>query len=221
MVRTDLLNWLIRLRDFRRYLEIGAHERHITFNHVHCEHKRFVTGHGADNFFEACQEKYDLVFIDGIHTETQASKDILNALRVLRNGGVIVVHDCMPPDAWHQREPEWYEEGQAWNGTVWKAALRIFNESSYKCDLLDADWGCGIIDTAFNAKAKGLSMPHVLNYEEHYALLLDYKKSEAEYIRNFVNVFYHLACMGNWKQVFQEQVTQLSRNGFEQINLSV
>ncbi len=221
MVHSDLINWLIRLRDFRHYLEISVHEKHVTFGYIHCERKCFVSGHISNNFFESCQEKYDLIFIDGVHTEMQASKDILNALRFLREGGVIVIHDCMPPDAWHQREPEYFEEGQAWNGTVWKAALRIFNELRYKCDLLDADWGCGIIDTATTVNPKDLSLPEILSYDEHYPLLLYYKRSVAEYIRNFVNVFYHLACMGNWKDVFREQMTQLSHSGFEEVKLSV
>jgi len=221
MVHTDLINWLIRLRDFRHYLEISVHDKHVTFGHIYCERKRFVSGYAVDDFFECCQEKYDLIFIDGVHTDVQASKDIINALRFLREGGIVVIHDCMPPDAWHQREPELFEEGQAWNGTVWKAALRIFNEAGYRCDLLDADWGCGIIDTAAVVKPKDLPLPEILNYDEHYPLLLCYKRSVAEYIRNFVNVFYHLACMGNWKDVFREQMTQLSNSGFEEVKLSV
>jgi hypothetical protein len=37
----------------------------------------------------------------------------------------------------NQRDPEDFHEGENWNGTVWKAALRIFNETCFKYDLLD------------------------------------------------------------------------------------
>jgi hypothetical protein len=43
----------------------------------------------------------------------------------------------------------------------------------------------------------------------------------AEYLRDDVKVFYHLACMGNWQQVFREQMEQLRQNGFMQVQLSM
>ena len=45
--------------------------------------------------------------------------------------------------------------------------------------------------------------------------------SVAAFARDQINVFYHLACMGNWQQVFEEQFQQLSANGFRQINMTV
>ncbi len=117
----------------------------------------------------------------------------------------------MPPDEWHQREPEEYKEGENWNGTVWKVAPRVFNETNYKCILVATDWGCGIIDTANSQSPANRKMPEELNYSLHYNWLLEYKSCVAEYIRDHVKVFYHLACKGNWEGAFNEQMTQLSK----------
>lgn len=228
MNRTELINHLIEQRHGQRYLEIGVFDEQHNFAHIRCEHKIGVdvrpttTFQGtSDDFFARNQEKFDLIFIDGLHTEKQALTDCANALRCLASGGCIVLHDCMPPDAWHQREPEEFREGENWNGTVWKAALRLFNQSNYKCTLLDTDWGCGLIDTARSQIPRGRELPSELDYERDYALLLEYKMSVATYLREQVKVFYHLACIGDWRQIFSEQMRQIGQSGFREIDLTV
>jgi hypothetical protein len=224
MNRTELINFLLQQRNATRYLEIGVHEQQEHFANVRCAHKMYVDPHvqsGSVACFAERREKFDLVFIDGFHTEEQASTDIATAYQCLADGGVIVLHDCMPPDAWHQRAPEAFREGENWNGTVWKAALREFNRTEYKCTLLDTDWGCGVIDTAQSQLPQRRELPAELNYEQHYVWLLVYKRSVAAYLREQVHVFYHLACIGNWQQVFLEQTEQLQRNGFQQIDLTM
>ena len=221
MTRTDIINYLVRQTNARRYLEIGVHDKQNNFMYILCEHKVTTFPLSSQEFFTQNHEEFDIIFIDGVHTEEQALKDIENACRSLAKGGVIVIHDCMPPDAWHQREPEAFREGENWNGTVWKAVLRFFNQSEFKCSLLDTDWGCGIIDTAQSQLPLQRKLPKELNYEVHYKWLCEYKISVASYLRDQVKVFYHLACMGNWKQVFKEQSFQLQQNGFQYINLTV
>lgn len=228
MNRTDLINHLIYQRNGTRYLEIGVNTEQQNLAHIHCAHKVGVdprpgtTFQGtSDEFFAHNQEEFDLIFIDGLHTEEQVLKDIVNACRCLATGGIIVLHDCMPPDAWHQREPEAFREGESWNGTVWKAALRVFNQSNYKCTLLDTDWGCGIIDTAHSQIPQCRELPAELDYRQHYPWLLEYKIGVATYLREQVKVFYHLACLGSWQQVFADQIGQLQQNGFQEIALTV
>ena len=228
MNRTEIINYLIDIRNYKQYLEIGVQNESQNFAQIRCAHKVGVdprpvtTFQGiSDAFFAQNKEEFDLVFIDGLHTEEQVIKDVENALKCLKNNGVIILHDCMPPDAWHQREPENFNEGEEWNGTVWKAALRIFNQTAYRCTLLDTDWGCGLIDTAKSQAPIGRELPELLNYEQHYTWLLAYKKSVAAYLRDQVKVFYHLACMGNWQEVFREQMLQLQQSGFEEIDLTI
>ncbi len=227
MNRTDLLNYLIGQRGLRRYLEIGVSDEQANFAHVACPHKIGVdpkpvtTFQGtSDAFFAQNQAVFDLVFIDGLHTEEQVLRDLDNANRCLARGGLVVLHDCLPPDAWHQRGPEAYQEGESWNGPVWKAVLRYFNQSPHHCAVLDTDWGCGVIDTARPQVPAALALPERLDYEAHYPLLFRYKVSVAAYLRGQVAVFYHLACMGNWAAVFTEQMHQLAQHGFRQIELT-
>ena len=228
MNRTELINYLIERRGGRRYLEIGVYDEQHNFAHVRCAHKvgvdvRPVTTFqgSSDQFFAQNREEFDVVFIDGLHTEDQVLADCSNALRCLAPGGCVVLHDCMPPDSWHQRGPEEFREGENWNGLVWKAALRLFNQSSHMCTLLDTDWGCSVIDTAQSQTPLRRELPSELDYERHFALLLEYNTSVAAYLRGQVKVFYHLACMGDWRPVFSEQMRQLAGNGFREINLTL
>lgn len=216
-----LINYLIRQRGYKRYLEITAHPSPHHLSRIATPHKDSITPAKAEQFFANHHEPYQLIFIDGIHTESAVLDDIARSLALLSPGGAIILHDCMPPDAWHQRGIEAYREGENWNGTVWKAALRTFNESAYACELLDMDWGCGIIDTSRTQTPKRQSLPEELDYAAHYRLLLAYRISYSDWLRRHVTVFYHLACMGNWEQVFSEQMQQLSSNGFTNIRLSI
>ncbi|MGQ0675227.1 MAG: class I SAM-dependent methyltransferase [Rhodospirillales bacterium] len=98
---------------------------------------------------------FDLVFIDGLHTYEQALRDTLNALKVLKPGGVVALHDCNPPhaaagfparsyeDAAAARPPGWTGE---WCGDVWKAIvhLRAFHPE-LDVAVLDCDYGVGLV----------------------------------------------------------------------------
>lgn len=221
MNRTELINFLVQQRHSKHYLEITVHDERQNFALIQCAHKVSTFPDSSDDFFSQNQQVFDLVFIDGIHTEEQVLKDIQNARHSLAEGGILVLHDCMPPDEWHQRESKDFKEGENWNGTVWKAVLRVFNESDYLCTLLDTDWGCGIIDTAKTQHPVRRDLPAVLHYGSHYPWLLEYRSSIATFVREYVQVFYHLACMGHWQQVCMEQLHQLQHNGFRSINMTV
>lgn len=220
MNRIELINHFIAQRNYARYLEISVHAPHNGFSWVHCAYKKTTFPGSAEQFFGQSKEKFDLVFVDGLHTEEQAAKDIAASLDCLNPGGVIIIHDCMPPDAWHQREYHEFAEGEVWNGAVWKVALRVFNSSTFKCSLLDTDWGCGIIDTSQTQVPVCKLLPAKLNYQQHYPWLLQYSTSVFAYLREQVKVFYHLACMGNWKEVFAEQLQQLAGSGFYSLNIT-
>jgi hypothetical protein len=219
--RINLINYIVQERGFSQYLEIATNDIAHTLWHIQCTHKRSNFPHSSDEFFASNKETFDIIFIDGLHTEEQVMKDVKHAFSVLNKDGLIILHDCMPPDAWHQREPEEYRAGENWNGAVWKAALRIFNTSLHKCMLLNMDWGCGIIDTSESQVPAALQLPSKLEYHMHYEWLLRYKWSVTEFLRSRITVFYHVACMGNWYDVFQEQMQQLSSNNFNKIHLSV
>lgn len=91
----------------------------------------------SDNFFANLSEdiQYDLVFLDGLHTFAQTTRDFLNALNHLRPGGLIVVDDVVPssaakalPDRDESLRMQLEETGKAdgeWFGDVWKLPVAL------------------------------------------------------------------------------------------------
>jgi hypothetical protein len=95
----------------------------------------------------------DVAFVDGLHEWRQAVRDVEACLAHLNEGGVVVMHDCLPTKAIYatpadqletaRQSPEW--DG-TWTGDVWKAAvwLRASRDDLRVC-VLDCDWGLGLI----------------------------------------------------------------------------
>lgn len=186
--RTEIINYFFASRNYSRYLEIGVNSERSNFNQIKSKHKVGVdpkpvsTYVGtSDEFFRQNKDIFDVIFIDGLHIEEQVIKDIANAKKCLSPMGVIVIHDCLPPTKWHQRKPSEYVIGEAWNGTVWKAALREFNQSESKCYIVNVDWGCGVMDFRYKQQPLDKKLPEKLDYDRHYALLNDYKVEAAEF----------------------------------------
>jgi hypothetical protein len=93
-------------------------------------------------------EKYDIIFIDGLHTEEQVYKDIKNSINQLNINGSIVIHDCNPLEEIHTKSHEDFLKngGNIWNGTVYKSFIKIKYElKDWSCFVIDEDHGCGII----------------------------------------------------------------------------
>lgn len=153
--RSHVINHLINKYDCKKYLEIGIFDA-FTFKDVECELKHGVDPGAegvisemvthrmtSDDFFASTNEKYDLIFIDGLHHYQQVIKDINNSLEHLSDEGFILLHDCNPCDELSQKVPR---ESIVWNGDVWKAMVlfRKFNPST-ECFVLDTDFGIGVI----------------------------------------------------------------------------
>jgi hypothetical protein len=168
MNRYDIINELIKKCDYKTYLEIGVKNPDECFNLISCETKHSVDPgyedpenrvdypYTSDNFFKLLENqelnlstthKWDIIFIDGLHISSQVEKDILNSLNHLSENGVIVLHDCNPPELRFARE-DYMVDGYyvAWNGTVWKSIykLRATRPDLFVCTV-DTDWGIGII----------------------------------------------------------------------------
>ena len=92
--------------------------------------------------------KFDVIFIDGLHLAEQVDRDIINALKYIKDDGFIVLHDCNPPTEWHARENYNYgftPAGGYWNGTTWKAFLKWRFNPSLKSCCVNSDWGVGVL----------------------------------------------------------------------------
>ncbi len=96
----------------------------------------------SDDYFANYTERYDLVFIDGLHQFDQVLYDYRNAQRVLRDGGCIVFHDCNPLTEL-AAERERHEGNVLWNGDTWKAVYYL-REHGQQIRTYDFDHGCGV-----------------------------------------------------------------------------
>jgi hypothetical protein len=170
--RTDIINLLVRCFGFQRYLEIGLGDPAWNFARVVAPDRQSVDPFSvatfrvpSDEFFRSGlgHERYDLVFIDGMHEFEQCLRDIENALARLSPAGFVVVHDVNPPTEWHQRPP--HEAGHGdWNGTVWKSIV-TFRRRHPEIWLrtVDVDWGCAVLHAARGAgePAQAAALPDV------------------------------------------------------------
>lgn len=168
--RIDIINFLSNRFGAKNYLEIGVRNPWECFDHIICDNKDSVDPgiesvennvkykYTSDDFFRLLESgsldkknnfKWDLIFIDGLHTSYQVERDIRNSLNHLSENGTIVLHDCSPATEYHARA-DYYDHNtiafDVWNGTVWKAIykLRCFNPDVDVC-VVDKDFGCGIV----------------------------------------------------------------------------
>lgn len=151
MNRTILINHLIRKVKAQKYLEIGVWNG-VNFEQINCRYKVGVDPFPevpvtheitSDEFFAQNTETFDVVFIDGLHHADQVEKDIVNALNVLNEGGVIVCHDMSPAKEEHQVIPF---NGSIWNGDCWKAFVNLRKtRTDLEMYTIDADYGCSVI----------------------------------------------------------------------------
>ncbi len=52
----------------------------------------------TDGYFKKHNELFDLIFIDANHDYNNVEKDFCNSLKVLKEDGIIILHDTFPPD---------------------------------------------------------------------------------------------------------------------------
>jgi predicted O-methyltransferase YrrM len=82
----------------------------------------FVTQSSLD-YLVSCDERFDFVFLDGDHAPATVYQEVPDALRLLRPGGVVLLHDYFP-----EQRPLWS------NGAViagpWLATERLRSEGA-------------------------------------------------------------------------------------------
>lgn len=184
MTRSDIINSLIKKHDYKSYLEIGVNTpAQPGYNWVNV---KIDLKHGvdpevdttykmtSDEFFEKhISQKYDFIFVDGLHIFDQCYRDIVNSLNHLNDNGTIMVHDSNPSSEITQR-PERVTD--IWHGDVWKAVvkLRLVNEN-VEIYTIDTDEGCSIIR---KGKQELLKLKNGIKEEDmyHYEVLDAHRK---------------------------------------------
>ena len=172
MKRWEIVNHLIKKFGYHDYFEIGQ-QKGQCFREISIKNKDGLDPKPKDSLGIPCKyhmtsdeffanhvgdRLYDIFFIDGLHIREQVYHDIVNALKHMRPGGSIVLHDCNPTEEWHQvtsddpvdrthrrlcRGPN---KGGDWNGDVWKAFLDLRRtRSDLEMLTVDTDFGCGIV----------------------------------------------------------------------------
>lgn len=126
-----------------RYLEIGVDRGHtlwhmytqtsaqmygvdITLQHyLYGKSKRIqLSEETSDSFFKRQSEldptAFDVIFIDGDHSAEQTWEDLFNSLALLRDNGVIAMHDTLPIK---------YEWVDSHCGTAYQTATRLYEST--------------------------------------------------------------------------------------------
>ena len=187
--RWDLIDYLIKKNNYLNYLEIGCDNDQL-FSKVKIKNKIGVdpvsggnVRKNSDDFFLENKDKFDLVFIDGLHIYEQVKKDIINSLKCLNENGIILVHDCMPDSLSKQAVPRYKMK---WNGDVWKAIVDLRQREDLDIFTCEIDQGIGIITKRKNSSILKLNKPaknlkfkdYYYNYKEYLRIikLTDFKK---------------------------------------------
>ena len=178
--RWDLIEYLINKYKYSDYLEIGCDQDQL-FSKVRIKNKTGVdpiSGGNirktSDEFFRENKNKFDIVFIDGLHTYNQVKKDILNSINCLKEEGIVLVHDCMPDSLSKQAVPRYR---MSWNGDVWKAIVDLRQNEYLETYTCKIDQGIGVIKKKRNSS--------ILKLEKNIKDLKfkDYYKNYVKYLR--------------------------------------
>ena len=155
MNRSDIINKLISLNNYKSYLEIGVNTQdqpghnwpsiEVDIKHGVDPNVDTTYRMTSDEFFDNhISRKYDFIFVDGLHLFDQCYKDIINSLDNLNVGGTIMVHDTNPVQEITQRPQR---VTSSWHGDVWKAIVKLRTENAeLQLYTIDTDEGCTIIN---------------------------------------------------------------------------
>lgn len=167
--RFHLINHLIKKHSYKSYLEIGVQDG-FCLNQIVVPQKTgvdpnprvdFVPGATlkkmtSDDFFASTNEKFDIIFIDGLHTHEQSYTDFTNAVNHLNPGGTIIFHDSNPTT---EERAKSFKDGGVWSGDVYKTIIKINSTGEYVVNTVDIDCGCAVIK-----EGKGIPFESELNY---------------------------------------------------------
>lgn len=163
--RTDVINYFIKRRNYRTYLEIGVDDG-VNFMNVDCSEKigidpsftklhtsakEYCVRMTSDEFFNSIpvDQLFDVIFIDGDHTYEQVVKDIANSKKHLSANGVIIMHDVYV----YNEKQTVYNDDSAYMGTTYQAFIQqvMMNEIKHMYNVYYTGIDLtGVIDTQLN-----------------------------------------------------------------------
>lgn len=99
----------------------------------------------------------DVILVDGLHNYRTSLSDVLNTLKYFNPKGLILMHDCYPPDEAAAYPSEFFPSKEEqknikgwkheWCGDVWKAIVYLIKKHSdtLEVGVLDTDYGLGYV----------------------------------------------------------------------------
>ncbi len=173
MNRIDVIQYIIDSVSAKTYLEIGVRSGE-SFLPIVCDKKigvdpdfvnitEYENQNGvllfhttSDEYFKEYAEKFDVAFIDGLHTYEQSFRDVVNCLKWMNDGGFIILHDCNPTS-------EGVTNGKSadFTGDVWKTILALRLDPFLRVCVVDCDFGVGIVSRGLSEKHLDLSMEDI------------------------------------------------------------
>ena len=160
--RIDFLNSILARFENGSYLEIGCRDDEC-FSRIVSPRKVGVDPRSggtvrarSDEFFARNDERFDVVFIDGLHRYQQVLRDVRNSLDILTPEGVVVLHDCLPL-TWAAQCP--YPCQDCWNGDVWRALVEIRTWPDVDSATCLVDHGLGIVVPRANTSRLAFAPP--------------------------------------------------------------
>ena len=183
--RIELIKYMIENKNYKKYLEIGCHNDEV-FNKISIEKIGVdpVSGGNfrgtSDEFFKVNKEKFDIIFIDGLHEYKQIKRDILNSIEFLNEGGAILCHDSLPEKYSDQTVP--YSLG-IWSGDVWKSIVEFRTLKGLDTCVCTIDRGVTIIKVRQNnnlldLKEKNFEKLSFKFYLKNYSQIMNIKNFE-------------------------------------------
>jgi glycosyltransferase involved in cell wall biosynthesis len=183
------------LKDKESYLEIGV-EYGTSFKNIDMENKVGVDPDPkfeddrlikktSDDFFKENTQKFDIIFIDGMHQSDYVLRDFNNSMESLNEGGIIFMDDVLPANEREQYKipiKHVYENGilkykEPWTGDVWKFIYYLIKNNKEKLvfEIFTHPNYRGVMKCEFNEKVK--ISPDAINEIENYT----YKKDFEDY----------------------------------------
>lgn len=146
--RIAVVNLLLSKFESPTYLEIGCASNSL-FDSVPTLKKIGVDPFSGGNvrktsdaFFEKNDVKFDVIFLDGLHTYEQVRNDVINSIKSVNGAGWIALHDMLPRNWLEQHVPRL---SKTWTGDVWKVAFELIETKGIEFKILKIDHGVGVI----------------------------------------------------------------------------
>ena len=148
--RTAFVNKAVSLKKNCKYLEIGC-DTNDNFDCIPLSLKDKIgldPSRGgthkitSDEFFKNNKNKFDVIFIDGLHVYEQCKKDCINSVKSLNDGGIILFHDFLPKDKYFE---DLNRPIDGWSGDVWKVGVELNNSKGVDFKIVNIDSGVGIL----------------------------------------------------------------------------